>query len=447
MRKGFLLTGIIVVSALLCISASAEQNIEGKWESVKTVDEFGDITEDSDTIVGTKVLGSFSNTATQDGELTVEIGFLKKNDTHYTTQFHMEEYNTTPATYTSSDKLLLKTKVDDVVSEYDLLGAPPNGNLFFELKDSNLSGDILFNELYEGKDIRCIIYIGSSQYNFTIESTGFSEICDKEGFSTVSIDSMTNELMIETALKYLQEDAPHPDENEMFTENMTDLSVLTKKELSNELKGTYFTISTGFLLDNHPQWALEKYENSTVQQLGQFELVGGSARVYSNNPNAPIFNVEIQEDHIDCINPEKNVTSSYKIYKLSDNMFLKCLDYGDGDYHPYCIMIKCNKDMPDVGSSDFIDKEIEIAKAEWIDNSDNVSVNESDTAGTDTIYTDNETIKKVQEALNNSGYDCGTPDGDKGPKTTSVIQQYQTDNGLEATGEIDDALLTSLGIQ
>ena len=63
------------------------------------------------------------------------------------------------------------------------------------------------------------------------------------------------------------------------------------------------------------------------------------------------------------------------------------------------------------------------------------------------IYNDGDTIKKVQETLNNLGYDCGTPDGDKGPKTTSVIQQYQTDNGLEATGEIDDALLSSLGIQ
>ena len=63
------------------------------------------------------------------------------------------------------------------------------------------------------------------------------------------------------------------------------------------------------------------------------------------------------------------------------------------------------------------------------------------------VYSDAETIKSVQEKLNQLGYDCGTPDGDKGPKTISVIQQYQTDNDLEATGEIDDALLKSLGIQ
>ena len=62
-------------------------------------------------------------------------------------------------------------------------------------------------------------------------------------------------------------------------------------------------------------------------------------------------------------------------------------------------------------------------------------------------YSDSEIIHKVQTVLNEKGYDCGTPDGDKGPKTTSAIQAYQTDNGLEATGEIDDALLSSLGIQ
>ena len=62
-------------------------------------------------------------------------------------------------------------------------------------------------------------------------------------------------------------------------------------------------------------------------------------------------------------------------------------------------------------------------------------------------YSDTDTIKAVQEALNNAGYDCGAVDGNKGPHTTEVIQQYQTDNGLESTGEIDDALLSSLGLK
>ena len=63
------------------------------------------------------------------------------------------------------------------------------------------------------------------------------------------------------------------------------------------------------------------------------------------------------------------------------------------------------------------------------------------------VYNDPETIKKVQNALNTAGYNCGAADGIKGPATTLIIQQYQTDKGLEATGEIDDILLSSLGLE
>ena len=61
-------------------------------------------------------------------------------------------------------------------------------------------------------------------------------------------------------------------------------------------------------------------------------------------------------------------------------------------------------------------------------------------------YTDPETVKKVQEALNAAGYDCGTPDGIAGSGTTGKVEKYQTDNGLKVTGTITDELLDSLGI-
>ncbi len=70
---------------------------------------------------------------------------------------------------------------------------------------------------------------------------------------------------------------------------------------------------------------------------------------------------------------------------------------------------------------------------------------EEDSEGT--IYTDAETVRRVQEALNNAGFDCGTPDGDAGPKTHGAIQSYQEAKGLTVSGEIDDALLRSLGLK
>lgn len=61
-------------------------------------------------------------------------------------------------------------------------------------------------------------------------------------------------------------------------------------------------------------------------------------------------------------------------------------------------------------------------------------------------YTDSDTVKKVQEALNAAGYDCGTPDGIAGSGTKSQIEKYQSDNGLDVTGTITDELLNTLGI-
>ena len=63
-----------------------------------------------------------------------------------------------------------------------------------------------------------------------------------------------------------------------------------------------------------------------------------------------------------------------------------------------------------------------------------------------TVYTDAETAKKVQQALNDHGFDCGPADGIVGQKTTDAIIAYQAANGLEADGVINDALLASLGI-
>lgn len=62
-------------------------------------------------------------------------------------------------------------------------------------------------------------------------------------------------------------------------------------------------------------------------------------------------------------------------------------------------------------------------------------------------YSSKDIVKQAQQALNDAGYNCGTPDGIAGKKTAAAINQYQTDNGLEVTGVVDDALLESLGIE
>ena len=63
------------------------------------------------------------------------------------------------------------------------------------------------------------------------------------------------------------------------------------------------------------------------------------------------------------------------------------------------------------------------------------------------VYTDQETIQNVQAALNNAGYECGTPDGVAGAKTYEALNAYQKANGLPVSNDITDSLLEKLNLQ
>ncbi len=56
-------------------------------------------------------------------------------------------------------------------------------------------------------------------------------------------------------------------------------------------------------------------------------------------------------------------------------------------------------------------------------------------------------VATLQTVLNGLGYDTGTPDGIAGPGTRSAVAAYQADNGLEATGVIDEMLIETLNRQ
>lgn len=72
---------------------------------------------------------------------------------------------------------------------------------------------------------------------------------------------------------------------------------------------------------------------------------------------------------------------------------------------------------------------------------------QGDAPSATTEYTDRETVQAVQQALNDAGYDCGTPDGLAGKKTRAAITAYQQDHGLTVTGTATYELLDALGIQ
>jgi peptidoglycan hydrolase-like protein with peptidoglycan-binding domain len=56
-----------------------------------------------------------------------------------------------------------------------------------------------------------------------------------------------------------------------------------------------------------------------------------------------------------------------------------------------------------------------------------------------------ENIRRVQEALKEHGQDLEV-DGDWGPRTSSAVQKFQQEQGLDASGKLDSATLQALGV-
>ena len=64
---------------------------------------------------------------------------------------------------------------------------------------------------------------------------------------------------------------------------------------------------------------------------------------------------------------------------------------------------------------------------------------------TNLTYNNYDCVRIVQEALNDAGYSCGTPDGIAGAGTEGAIRDFQADHGLAETGEVTDELIDALG--
>lgn len=60
------------------------------------------------------------------------------------------------------------------------------------------------------------------------------------------------------------------------------------------------------------------------------------------------------------------------------------------------------------------------------------------------VYTDKDTIQKVQTLLNSAGYDCGSADGVPGKKTNNALLQFEKDHGLPETTDITPELVEAL---
>ncbi len=167
---------------------------DSNWEIDYFVDDFGDPT-DRVFLRSKPISGTFSNTATSNSSLKAILifepyfldpenivrdstGKLKSVKGNSTLSFRLLEYDDHIATYTSSDKKVLKMKMWDETYSLDLKGEAPNGDVFLYYSvgsDTDKTMNRWVNALREEKEVKCVIEIGSSKYSFTLDGKGFKD--------------------------------------------------------------------------------------------------------------------------------------------------------------------------------------------------------------------------------------------------------------------------------
>lgn len=58
-----------------------------------------------------------------------------------------------------------------------------------------------------------------------------------------------------------------------------------------------------------------------------------------------------------------------------------------------------------------------------------------------------EQVKAVQQALKDKGHDPGAVDGKMGPKTQAALRDFQSKEGLKASGRLDAETMSKLGVE
>src|SRR5215207_2743434 len=70
-----------------------------------------------------------------------------------------------------------------------------------------------------------------------------------------------------------------------------------------------------------------------------------------------------------------------------------------------------------------------------------------DQAAAADVPLDYDQVQALQQALKDLGYFYGPADGRRGPRTDTAVRNFQRDQGLEATGNLDNATVTRIDEQ
>lgn len=259
--------------------------LHGVWVIDQAVDEFGDKAEGENPVLKTPITGDFSNTATSKAKLSGVL-FVQKVSQKFVSAFRLMEYGSSPATYLSSeeDEIILKTKVGDEVKSFDLFGSAPNGDLYLGML--NEDGNWLADTLCSGTDIKCVIYIGNSKYNFTISGNGFAEACEECGYNEV-VSKNKLSASAATLYEYMKNHEEEVLDNYYQHEYYKDADHVINIAATEESGVPYVTIYEDYYYDQDDKKQssiIFLYEaESSVQfysQTGSEEMDGGAKMVF-----------------------------------------------------------------------------------------------------------------------------------------------------------------------
>ena len=356
MKKLITIIMICVLALSLCACGKSENTATPVWTIQQTVDEFGDVTENSISVIHAQFQGTFSNTATPGSDLGVDVNFAKKADyNHYVAFFDLKEYNNVNAVYTSYDTITFKMKIGDQILNLDAAGDPPNGLIHVGKEENGWHGDYIFNQLFQGNDVRCIINIGNSEYSFTLLSENFPSLCAEQGVSMAA-----ENLTCREAVKMLLDDKGtfsfflldwFAEQREMFEE-------IDDTELKQLLNRDFLEISIGLAESAgdyyFPSWTVENYSVSEGKaQLKTEYLLYKDKNTIAANINAgnnlpayqeyrgtkqgstPVLDCSLQNGILTCGG------SQYQCRRIVGNLLIK-YRYTNGEFQASSLLIPCS---------------------------------------------------------------------------------------------------------
>lgn len=252
-------------------------------------------------------------------------------------------------------------KINDVTVEGELLGVAPNGSLFLGEQKYSWGGDLLFNELLKGKDVKCIAYIDTSEYNFTIKSLNMPQLCSKMNY-----EPGAGELTLKEAVQIYLEDTREyiKAAGDCIENNAYKAQTMDTNAIEETFNGYFLEIWLG---NYHPAgeyrfpwWELFYYSTNygkgkiiadyyfmdELSSKAQINIENGNIlsgynayRTYSPKALSNEYGVFAENDFLTMFSSE----AKYVCKKVADNIYFLC-DEKNGQVDPFKILIYCGSE-------------------------------------------------------------------------------------------------------